>query len=34
MNRGCIAIGQVECDGCHRLIEQGRAIFAYGGERR
>ena len=23
MNRGCIAIGEVECDGCHRLIEQG-----------
>ena len=23
MNRGCVAVGQIECDGCQRLIEHG-----------
>jgi len=23
MNRGCVAVGQVGCDTCKRLIEQG-----------
>ncbi len=23
MNRGCIAIGEVKCDGCNRIIEHG-----------
>ena len=23
MRRGCIAIGQVECDGCHRPLKYG-----------
>ena len=23
MNRGCIAIGQMNCDECHRIIEDG-----------
>ncbi len=24
MRRGCIAIGEVKCDGCQRLIEYGQ----------
>lgn len=24
MNRGCIAIGEIKCDGCQRLIEHGQ----------
>jgi len=24
MNRGCVAAGEVKCDGCQRLIEQGQ----------
>ncbi len=23
MNRGCIAIGEIKCDGCNHLIEHG-----------
>ncbi len=23
MRRGCIAVGKVECDGCHRPLEYG-----------
>ena len=23
MRRGCIATGEIKCDGCHRLIEHG-----------
>ena len=23
MRRGCIAIGKVQCDGCHRFLEYG-----------
>jgi hypothetical protein len=24
MNCGCVAAGDVNCDGCHRIIEQGQ----------
>ncbi len=24
MNRGCVAVGEIKCDGCQRLIEQGQ----------
>ena len=24
MNRGCIAVGEIKCDDCQRLIEQGQ----------
>jgi hypothetical protein len=24
MNRGCVAVGEIECDGCHLIIEQGQ----------
>jgi len=24
MNRGCVAAGEIKCDGCQRLIEQGQ----------
>ena len=23
MRRGCIAVGEVKCEGCHRLIDHG-----------
>ena len=23
MRRGCIAVGKVQCDGCHRFLEYG-----------
>jgi hypothetical protein len=23
MNRGCVSIGEIKCDSCHSLIEQG-----------
>ena len=27
MNRGCISIGQMNCDECHRVIEDGEQYF-------
>jgi len=24
MNRGCISVGEIKCDNCKRLIEQGQ----------
>jgi len=24
MNRGCVAVGEIKCDDCQRLIEQGQ----------
>jgi hypothetical protein len=24
MNRGCVSVGEIQCDGCQRLIEQGQ----------
>jgi hypothetical protein len=24
MNRGCVAVGEIKCDSCSRLIEQGQ----------
>jgi hypothetical protein len=32
MRRGCIAIGKVECDGCHRLIKYGERYLLINGE--
>ena len=32
MRRGCIAIGKVECDGCHRAIEFGERYLLMDGE--
>jgi hypothetical protein len=33
MRRGCIAIGKVECDSCHRLIKYGERYLLINGER-
>jgi hypothetical protein len=33
MHRGCIAIGKVECDGCHRPIKYGERYLSINGER-
>jgi hypothetical protein len=24
MNRGCVSVGEIKCDNCQRLIEQGQ----------
>jgi len=32
MRRGCIAVGKVECDGCHRPIKYGERYLAINGE--
>ena len=32
MRRGCIAIGKVECDGCHRPINYGERYLLIDGE--
>ncbi|MBN2462292.1 MAG: hypothetical protein JXB43_01680 [Dehalococcoidia bacterium] len=24
MNRGCVSVGEVKCDSCHCLVEQGQ----------
>jgi len=32
MRRGCIAIGKVECDGCHRPIKYGERYLLTNGE--
>jgi hypothetical protein len=32
MRRGCIAIGKVECDGCHRPIKYGERYLLINGE--
>jgi hypothetical protein len=32
MRRGCIAIGKVECDGCHQPIEYGERYLVIDGE--
>ena len=32
MRRGCIAIGKVECDGCHRPIKYGECYLSINGE--
>jgi len=32
MHRGCIAIGKVECDGCHRPIKFGERYLLINGE--
>jgi hypothetical protein len=29
---GCIAIGQIKCDGCHRAIEYGERYLVINGE--
>ena len=33
MHRGCIAVGKVECDGCHHPIKYGERYLAINGER-
>jgi hypothetical protein len=32
MRRGCIAIGKVECDGCHRPVKYGERYLLTNGE--
>ncbi len=32
MRRGCIAIGKVECDGCHRPLKYGERYLLIDGE--
>ncbi len=32
MRRGCIAIGKVECDGCHRPLKYGERYLFIDGE--
>jgi hypothetical protein len=32
VRRGCIAIGKVECDGCHRPIKHGERYLLLNGE--
>jgi len=32
MRRGCIAVGKVECDGCHRPIKYGERYLSINGE--
>jgi len=32
MRRGCIAIGKVECEGCHRPIKSGVRYLSINGE--
>lgn len=32
MRRGCIAIGKVECDGCHRPLKYGEHYLVINGE--
>ncbi|HIE17286.1 MAG TPA: hypothetical protein EYP71_03725 [Dehalococcoidia bacterium] len=32
MNRGCIAIGEIKCDGCQRLIEHGQRYLLMEGD--
>lgn len=32
MRRGCIAIGKVECDGCHRSMKYGERYLLMDGE--
>jgi hypothetical protein len=32
MRRGCIAIGKMECDNCHRMIDYGERYLIIDGE--
>jgi len=32
MRRGCIAIGKMECDGCHRAMKYGERYLLINGE--
>ena len=32
MRRGCIAIGKVDCDGCHRSVNYGERYLLINGE--
>ena len=29
MRRGCIVTGEIKCDGCHRLVEQGEQYLVF-----
>jgi len=33
MNRGCVAVGDITCDNCKRLIEAGQRYLVVDGER-
>lgn len=33
MRRGCIAVGKVECDDCHRPIKHGERYLVINGEK-
>ena len=32
MRRGCIAIGKVQCDGCHKFLEHGERYLVINSE--
>jgi hypothetical protein len=32
VRRGCVSLGKVECDGCHRLIKYGERYLLIDGE--
>ena len=32
MRRGCIAVSEVQCDNCHRLLEHGERYLIIDGE--
>lgn len=33
MNRGCVAVGEIKCDNCKRLIEAGQRYLVVEGEK-
>ena len=32
MRRGCISLGEIQCDGCHRTIQNSERYLAFGEE--
>ena len=33
MHRGCIVVGKVQCDGCHRFLEHGERYLVIDDEK-
>ncbi len=33
MNRGCVAVGEIQCDNCHRFIEAGQRYLVVDKEK-
>lgn len=33
MRRGCIAVGEVQCDGCHKFLEYGERYLVIDDEK-